>query len=412
MVLLRRTDRGGDLRTGVVVLRRRVLLQRLAGLGVQLLRHGHLDGDEQITVAAAALVDAAPPYPQRAPARRAGGHLQRHRAVEGRHAQGGAQRRLGVRDGHGQGQVVALASEQLVRADVHGDEQVTGRAAPRAGHALAGDAQPGTVADAGRYPDVDGAGLHGDPAALAVGAGVVDDLAGAAAVAARLAEPERPLVAADETGATAGRARVGSRARTRTAAVTGPAGSRPGQLQRQHRPVNGLVETECHLGVDVLALRRADVAPPGRRAPGEQPAEDLAEPTAPRAGAAAEDVGHVERRPAAGEAGSAAEVAASRAAAGEQCAGLVVLLALVLVGEDVVGLGHVLELGFGLGVARVLVRVQLAGQLAVRLLDVGGRGVLGDAQRLVVVLLDVVLRAHRRTSPPLSTVDLDSCVAL
>ncbi len=87
-------------------------------------------------------------------------------------------------------------------------------------------------------------------------------------------------------------------------------------------------------------------------------------------------------------------------AAAEQRAGLVVLLALGRVREHVVGLGHLLEPRLRLGVARVLVRVQIARELAVRALDARLVGVLGDAQRRVVVLLHVILRAHGVTSSP------------
>ena len=82
------------------------------------------------------------------------------------------------------------------------------------------------------------------------------------------------------------------------------------------------------------------------------------------------------------------------AAAGEQGAGLVVLAPLLLVREHPVGLGHRLEAGLGLRVAGVGVRVQLAGELAVRLLDLvlGRAG--GDAQLTVEVLLDPVALGH------------------
>ena len=62
------------------------------------------------------------------------------------------------------------------------------------------------------------------------------------------------------------------------------------------------------------------------------------------------------------------------------------LLALVLVLEHFVGLADVLEAGLG---ARVLVhvRVELAGELAVDAPDLRRGGVLGDPQRLVVVLV-------------------------
>ena len=64
---------------------------------------------------------------------------------------------------------------------------------------------------------------------------------------------------------------------------------------------------------------------------------------------------------------------------------LVVLLALLGVGERLVGLADLLELLLRRLVARVLVGVVLARELAERLLDLVLRGVLGDAQRLVEV---------------------------
>ena len=73
----------------------------------------------------------------------------------------------------------------------------------------------------------------------------------------------------------------------------------------------------------------------------------------------------------------------------------VVLLALLGVAEDVVRLGDLLEALLGLLVAGVLVGVVLARELAVRLLDLVGRGLALDAEHLVVVLC-----GHRR--PPSS----------
>ena len=99
----------------------------------------------------------------------------------------------------------------------------------------------------------------------------------------------------------------------------------------------------------------------------EQPAQQVTEPAA---AGTAEDVGDVER-PAA-RLPAAAESAREPAAA-EQRTRLVVLLALGRVRQHVVGLGDLLEPRLGLRVARVLVRVQLTGQLAVRLLDLAGR---------------------------------------
>src|SRR6266516_2334864 len=390
-------ERGRDRRPRIVSLRGGVLLQSLARLGGHLLRHRDLDGDEQIARAGAALGEAPTAHPQRRAGLRARRDAQRDRAVQGGHPQRRTERGLGVGHRHGQSEVVAAAPKQVVRVDVDRDEQVAGRAAASAGHALAPDAKPRTVTDAGGYPHVDRAGLRRDARAEAVGAGVVDDLARAAAVAARLAEPERTLVAADESRAAAGRADVRTGAGPGAAAVAGPAGTGSGQLQRKHRTVHGLVESETYRRLDIGASRRPDVALAARGRPaGEQAAEDVAEPAGPGAGTATEEVRHVERR----AAGRPAGEPAAEAAPAEQCPRLVVLLAAAGVGEHVVRLGHVLELGLGVGVTRVLVGMQLTSELAIGLLDVGGRGVLGYAQRFVVVLLDVVPGAHR-ASPPL-----------
>ena len=127
-----------------------------------------------------------------------------------------------------------------------------------------------------------------------------------------------------------------------------------------------------------------DAAPPPR--PPAPRAEHLAEQVAEAAGVG---VVHVER-----EAARAAAGAAHRA----EPADLVVLGALGLVTEHVVGGRHRLEALLGRGVAGVLVGVQLAGQLAVGLGDLLGRRRLGDAEDLVVVLLEPLpLRGHGRS---------------
>ena len=65
----------------------------------------------------------------------------------------------------------------------------------------------------------------------------------------------------------------------------------------------------------------------------------------------------------------------------------VVGLAFVLVGENLVGLGDLLELIFGLGVVAVDVRVKLPGDAAEGLLDLGLSGAAGNPEHLVVVTL-------------------------
>ncbi len=70
----------------------------------------------------------------------------------------------------------------------------------------------------------------------------------------------------------------------------------------------------------------------------------------------------------------------------------VVLFALLLVGEDRVGLADLLELLFRLFIALVAVRMVFQRQLAVRLLDLVGRGSLADAKLFIVI--------HRRLHCP------------
>ena len=67
----------------------------------------------------------------------------------------------------------------------------------------------------------------------------------------------------------------------------------------------------------------------------------------------------------------------------------------LVVGQHVVGLGDSLNLLLGRRVARVGVRVVLRASLRYAFLISSGGGVLGDAEDLVVVLLQEVLGAHR-----------------
>ena len=78
-----------------------------------------------------------------------------------------------------------------------------------------------------------------------------------------------------------------------------------------------------------------------------------------------------------------AEATAHPAAGGGRVAAHVVGAALLRVRQDLVGAGHVLELVLGLRTGDV--RVELAREPAVRLLDLVLAGVPGDAEDLVVV---------------------------
>ena len=102
----------------------------------------------------------------------------------------------------------------------------------------------------------------------------------------------------------------------------------------------------------------------------------------------------------------AAAAAGPPAAAEAEQRAAVVLLALLGVAEDVVGGLDLLEALLGPRVARVAVRVELARELAVGLLDLVVGRLLLDAQHLVEVLTGhgyaaTTTLAGRRTSSPM-----------
>src|SRR5262249_46020838 len=99
------------------------------------------------------------------------------------------------------------------------------------------------------------------------------------------------------------------------------------------------------------------------------------------------------------EPGALAAGAAAAAAHAEHGA-TVVLLALLRVAHDVVGRLDLLEALLGLVVAGIAVRVVLARQLAVGLLDLLGRGLLVDPEDRVRVPPATPPRAGRSTSSP------------
>src|SRR5262249_20513733 len=193
-------------------------------------------------------------------------------------------------------------------------------------------------------------------------------------------------------GAVAGGPPPGYGPRLCPGAVAGRARSLTGQPQRHRGAVDGVVERQRGLGLDVRPAARARLGASASPA-AEHPAQQVAEPAAGGGGgavaSAAERVAQVEL-----EAARAALPRWPEASAPEQGAGVVVLLALLSVGQDVVRLGDLLEPLLRLGVALVGVGVVLAGELPVRLLDlVRGRG-LGDVKSLVIVLLEEVPSAH------------------
>ena len=282
------------------------------------------------------------------------GHLQRDRAVRRRHVDGRAERGVGVADRDVDDQIVAAAGVERRGLDVDDDVEVAGGAAVPSRLALAGDADAGAVLDPG--PDLDVEVLRG---ALAAGAaarltGMLDDGAVAATARARVREREQPLGVGDDTAAAALRADGGRGARLGAgscAAVTGGL-----ELDRHAHlgAAERVLERERRVRLDVgAALGHGSAL---ARGAAEDPAEEIGE------------VEVRELRPA-----LCAGTAVRRA---ERVVGL----ALLGVGEHVVGALDLLEARL---VAAARVGMVLAGELAIGLLDLVGRGVLGNAEGVV-----------------------------
>src|SRR5262249_23560683 len=151
-------------------------------------------------------------------------------AVEGRHGDLRAERRLGHRQRHARIDVVALADEVAVRA--HGDAHVdvAGAGTRRAGMALARDADALAVVNPGRGVDVERAPPDDTALAAALAARCLDHPARAAARRAdgsahELAE-DAPRHLADPACAAARRAGADLRSRLGAVAVAARARDR------------------------------------------------------------------------------------------------------------------------------------------------------------------------------------------
>ena len=210
-----------------------------------------------------------------------------------------------------------------------------------------------------------------EPGALAGRARVLDDRPGAAAARARLGDREQALALGLDAAALAARADLGRRARLGAGAVAGRAALRGRDGERDLRALDRLLEGDRDLGLEVAAALGAGAARAGA-------------PRAAAAAAAAEEVGEDVAR---SEPASKPPAPPPPGPPPANDAAAVVLLALVGVAEDVVGRRDLLEALLGLLVARVAVRVVLARELAVGLLDLVRRRLLVDAEDLVEVAL-------------------------
>ena len=128
-------------------------LDELGQLGVAARADHHLQRHILVAgriAAASPAVNALAAQPQPRAGIRTRRDRHRHRSGDGRHRHPRAEHRFGEADRQLDMDVVALAAEEGVRRDMHFDQCITGRAAAKAGAALALQAQHLTLVDAGR----------------------------------------------------------------------------------------------------------------------------------------------------------------------------------------------------------------------------------------------------------------------
>ena len=285
----------------------------------------------------------------------------------------GAERRLGDRDREVGDDVVALASERLVRRHPNVHVQIAGTAATGPDGAATGESQGRASVDTRWHIDL--IGLRGDDPTLA-GAGTArsdDDLTEAATPRARTGRDHLAEHALTHTlhlaAAVALRAgdRLGSRPSSRTTALL--AAQRSAHLDRDSCAEDGVGKCDVGDNLEILATRwtgwaAASATTEGTASAAEEGVEQIAESTA---------VEHV------------AEVRSTRRGTDSRLTEAVVSGPSVSVAEHLVCLSNLFEALLGCGVAGVGVGVQLAGPLAVGLLDLVGAGRARHAEQVVVV---------------------------
>src|ERR1700730_12146754 len=177
--------------------------------------------------------------PKHAPGLGLGGDLQLHVTIRRRHRNAAAERGGGEAHRHFATQVVAVALEDGMFADVHFHIQVPGRTAVASGFTLARQAHAIAIVDSGGHFDRELAGAAYPARPQAGVAGIADDGARPATTRTGLLQLEEALRNAHLPGATAGVAGCGSAALRGAAPVAYLAFSEPRDfnldLMTEHR---------------------------------------------------------------------------------------------------------------------------------------------------------------------------------
>ena len=355
-------------------------LELLALVGVQLRGHFHDNAHDQVAAgggiergnALAAQLEGGAALGAR-------GHLEVRLAFERRDRDLAPEGRGAEADGHFAKQIAFFALENLVLLDVDDHVEVAGRAAAQARFAVAHGAQPRAVLDAGGNLEFDARRRFRAAFAIALAAGALDDLTGAAAARAGLRDLKKSARTDDLPPAAAIAARDRAGALFGAGPVAHVTGLQLGNFDFLFAPECRFLEADLHIvaqiGTPLLAIA---IGFGGRGA-----TEELLEDAAPaRATAGAEDFSKdIE-----------GIVKAARCAARGACALsesrvpiAVISGAFAVVHEDVIGLAEFLEFFFRRMVSRVFVGMKSYRELAVGAFDFLARGGASDFQNFVII---------------------------
>ena len=284
-----------------------------------------------------------------------------------------------IADGNLDDEIVAAALVERRRGHADDDVEIAGRPARAALLATALEPDPRPVLRARGNLHLVGL-LHALSARAAARlARLLDDRPVAAAARARLREREEAVRVGRDPAPRADRADDRRRARLGPGAAAGVAGRLHVRAHRHLHARERVLEGDVDLGLEVGAAFRLRPAPRPATATGaaaEEPAEEIAE------------VEVLELR----------SPKALRTRAAVRRAEGVVGLPLLGIREDVVGALDLLEAGL---VTAARVGMTLARELAIGLLDLVGRGVLGDAEGVVRIAHSLTItRVGRSTRSP------------
>src|SRR5271157_278535 len=298
------------------------------------------------------------------------GHLQRVLAVEGWHADLGAQRRLRKRNRHQAVQILAVALEEGMLFGVQHHVEIAGGATVKSRLAFAGIQNARAFLNARRHVDLHRALARDASMTFALVAGIDNQLARALAGAACPRDGEEALLIAHLSAAATSRAIDGRLAGRCAASFTLVALFHPADLHLLADTEDGFLEFEgeifAQIGATLCARAPATASLPAEHvAESEEVAEDVLEIVEYRGVESA-----VTWAGAGGDSGVAEAVIAS---------------AFLRISEDRVGLTALLEALFRAGIVGVPVRVVLERELAIGALQLLIGCGAGDTQHLVVI---------------------------